>query len=82
VSTVKASELFPGIMARRPSRKCGDCSAPNPTTPTHADPQLCPACVGAHSTHCRSCTVLFTRDGLNVLCPSCRGQIALFGATA
>lgn len=78
MSTVKASDLFPGILARRPPRTCRDCSAPNPPTATHSDPEFCADCVGAHTRRCRSCSVLFIRDGLNALCLSCRYQLGLF----
>jgi hypothetical protein len=77
-STVKASELFPGILARRPSRACRDCSAANPPTATHTDAEFCSDCVGAHTRRCRSCAVLFIRDGLNALCLACRYQLGLF----
>lgn len=78
MSTVRASELFPGILARRSSRTCRDCLAPNPPTATHTDPQFCPACVGTHTKRCRSCAVLFLRDGVNALCLACRTQLGLF----
>lgn len=79
MSTVRASELFPGILARRSSRTCRDCLAPNPPTSAFNDPLYCPNCVAGHTSHCASCTTLFTRDGVNGLCRSCRDQLGLFG---
>ena len=78
MSTVKALELFPGILARRPSRTCRDCSAANPPAATHTDPEFCPAGVGAHTRRCRGCAVSFIRDGINALCLACRYQLGLF----
>lgn len=76
---VKASELVPGVLARRSSRKCRDCLAPNPPTAGFNDPLYCPNCVAGHTSHCATCTTLFVRDGANTDCPSCRAQLGLFG---
>lgn len=78
MSTVKASELFAPASQRRKVRKCKDCTLLNPGSENHTDPDYCPSCVGKYLTQCRGCRAQFRRDGVNKLCRSCRGQIALF----